>query len=41
MWESGKVNLAIMYKNELNAEKQTIIQELYGLNSQEIKYGNL
>ena len=29
--ESGKVNPAILYRNELNPEKQTITQELYGL----------
>ena len=28
--ESGKVNPAILYRNELNPEKQTITQELYG-----------
>ena len=31
-WESrGKVNSTILYRNELDPEKQTITQELYGL----------
>ena len=29
--EPGKVNPAILYKNELDPEKQTIIQKLDGL----------
>ena len=29
MEESGTVNLAILYRNELDFEKQTITQELY------------
>ena len=33
MGESGKVNLAILYRNELDPEKQTITQELYGQNT--------
>ena len=28
--ESGKVNLVILYRNELDPEKMTITQELYG-----------
>ena len=31
--ESGKVNLVILYRNELDLEKQTITQELYGQNT--------
>ena len=31
MEKSGKVNPAILYKNELNPEKQTITHKLYGL----------
>ena len=31
MEESGTVNLAILYRNELDFEKQTITQELYSL----------
>ena len=31
MVESGKVNSKILYRNELDPEKQTITQELYGL----------
>ena len=30
MGESGKVNLAILYKSKLDLEKQTITKELYG-----------
>ena len=33
MEESGKVNLAILYRNELNPKKQTITQKLYGQNT--------
>ena len=31
MVKSGKANLVIVYRNELDPEKQIITQELYGL----------
>ena len=31
MGKPGKVNLAILYRNKFNSEKQTVIQELYSL----------
>ena len=33
MGESGKVNPTTLYRNELDPEKQTITQELYGQNT--------
>ena len=39
--KSGKVNPAILYRKELDPEKQTITHELDGLKLLGTKYGNL
>ena len=39
--KSGKVNPAILYRNELGLEKQTITQEYIAKNSQGTKCGKI